>query len=665
MENKWIGPDQAILSHGDHDVLLARYHQFQRDRFSDIKNELENTFFGMTRESGLSSQVHSFVDIGIEMRPVDERYELLPDMRRSKILVSQLRDHNFPDDESVASAQSDDLEMEDVLPVEIDGGELVASVQSAESNELEIDSESGDLAMEESSEVEGGEVWTEDNAEEENRNADFVDRHFEVKKLTTPISLYNKFHTKHVGNVHTSRVRMNAVEVNSNIFDAARIFLAHPTPGHTRGVQVYSSDVRMGFMHQQRPQMKKIMSIISHTTNVMQSGCHLTGISVQDSSSLVADVVKEMKEIYDHDRFRRTNSKASSPVRLELFVAYNNGDEIVSNLPNFDPTVCADLFDKIEVNRFMNEVMDTHLNPCVELFERMGALLANGERLLLDSLSPALRTRVIASLEILVQNLANRSLKSFVIQHKLLAVDQGYENGLSVDIPVNVRVSLSPVELAQTSFKYGVQPHFLPLLNHPRMPPKKLVHIRDVDFPSGFPPHHSAFDRAVVRSLAMRIDAGRLENAKSQVKFTLHLHSLKLKQIGVVEGGRKIGVMDDVDFEPFVRMTAVNRLNLLKVLARLLVTQYCFNMFKVGVREEVFGPDSTPIPNARGEQMSVNHHFHLFPFVERKVKFYTSRWGSTKFERYTGIYTTIGTCSNDLHCGHYCLPLLYWIGLHN
>lgn len=45
--------------------------------------------------------------------------------------------------------------------------------------------------------------------------------------------------------------------------------------------------------------------------------------------------------------------------------------------------------------------------------------------------------------------------------------------------------------------------------------------------------------------------------------------------------------MDDVDFEPFVRMTAVNRLNLLKVLARLLVTQYCFNMFKVGVREEV------------------------------------------------------------------------------
>jgi hypothetical protein len=150
----------------------------------------------------------------------------------------------------------------------------------------------------------------------------------------------------------------------------------------------------------------------------------------------------------------------------------------------------------------------------------------------------------------------------------------------------------------------------------------------------------------------MRIDAGRLENAKSQVKFTLHCHSLKLKQIGVVEGGRRIGVMDDVDFEPFVRMTVVNWLNLLKVLARLLVTQYCFNMFKVGVREEVFGPDSTTIPNARGEQMSVNHHFHLFPFVERKVKFYTSRWGLTMFERYTGIYTTTGTCSKVWECCH-------------
>jgi hypothetical protein len=630
-DKKWIGPDEAIVAQGDPDILLARYHQFQRAKFSDIKNKLEETFFGMRGDSGIAQHVHSFVDIGLEMRPVDDRYELLPDMRKSKTLVSQLRDHTFPDDVSVASAESDDLEMEDVPPP------VVLPVVAAESDELER--ERGSVPS-----VESGDLESEEGIENK-RDADFVDRHFELKKVTTQISLYNKFCTKHVGNVHTSRIRMNAVSVNSMFFDEERIFLAHPTPGHVRGAQVYSSNQRLGFMHQQRPQMKEIMSIIAHTTNIMQSGRHLTGISVEDSSALVADVIKSMKQIYDHDRDRRKNSKTSSPVRLEMFIAYNNGDQFIGNLPNFDPTVCADLFDKAEVNRFVNEVIDTHLNPCVQLFERMGALLANGERLLLEGLSPALRTRVIGSLEILVQNLADRSLKSFVIQHKLLAVDQGYESGLSVDIPVSVRVSLSDQELSHTSFKYGVMPQLLPLLNLPRVPRKKKVHIRDLDFPSGFPPHHSEFDRAVVRSLSMRLDAGRLENAKAQVKFALHRFSLKLKQIGVVDGGRKIGVMDDVDFEPFLRMTVVSRVNLLKVLARLLVTQYCFNMFKVGVKEEFFGPDPPPLINATGQEMSVNHHFQLFPFIERDVKFYTSQWGSTKFERYTGIFTTIGKCS--------------------
>jgi hypothetical protein len=108
-------------------------------------------------------------------------------------------------------------------------------VVTAEPDELERESgsvpsvESGDL------EREGG--------TEGKRDADFVDRHFELKKLTTQISLYNKFITKHVGNVHTSSVRMNAVQVNSILFDEARIFLAHPTPGHVHGAQVYCSNV--------------------------------------------------------------------------------------------------------------------------------------------------------------------------------------------------------------------------------------------------------------------------------------------------------------------------------------------------------------------------------------------------------------------------------------
>jgi hypothetical protein len=140
--------------------------------------------------------------------------------------------------------------------------------------------------------------------------------------------------------------------------------------------------------------MKKIMSIIAHTTNIMQSGRHLMGISVEDSLALVADSMKSMKQIFDHDCVRRTNSKTLKSVRLEMFVAYNNGDQFITNLPNFDLTVCADLFGKVEVNWFLNEVMDTHLNPCVQLFESMGALLANGEWLLLEGMSPALRTRV-------------------------------------------------------------------------------------------------------------------------------------------------------------------------------------------------------------------------------------------------------------------------------
>jgi hypothetical protein len=183
-------------------------------------------------------------------------------------------------------------------------------------------------------------------------------------------------------------------------------------------------------------------------------------------------------------------------------------------------------------------------------------------------------------------------------------------------------------------------PHLLPLSHHYRLPKKKLSQIGDDDYSSLFPPHYSGYDQSVIRSLTTRLDVGKLERAKARVNLTLHHFSLNLNPNAVAEHGHRIGVMDNVDLDPFLTMGVGIRVNVLKVLARLLVTHYCHNTFKVCVKGMVYGPDPQQVETPNGAVMSVYDNFHQFPFVESKVLFFKSRWGQTKFKKRSGTVTT-------------------------
>jgi hypothetical protein len=258
----------------------------------------------MKQDHPLFNKVDAFIDVGLEMRPCDDNLVLIANLERSKQLLTGICGGSFPpDDVSLGSADSDD--------------------KSTEEN----------VAVDESS---------------SRMHSDYVDQLVELKRLS-PVNSYKTHFTRCLGNTHTSSIRMNAVMDNSP--NSEKVMLAHPTPAFVVGGQIYEPQIRMESMHQQRPLRKSILSIIPHSINICHSGGHLVDTTTTDSMVVVAEQLKVLTEIYEHREMRREN-ETSNVLRMELFLAYNNGGEVVGALPDFDPTSCDNMFIKEHVDLF-------------------------------------------------------------------------------------------------------------------------------------------------------------------------------------------------------------------------------------------------------------------------------------------------------------------------
>jgi hypothetical protein len=108
-----------------------------------------------------------------------------------------------------------------------------------------------------------------------------------------------------------------------------------------------------------------------------------------------------MNEIFRHKGARRSR-EVHNIVRIEIFLVYNNEGISISALPDFDPTACMDMFESKLVNDFEDEVVRTHLVPINKIFHDVGQLADENQVLHLDDSMGSIKTRIIASLEILV-----------------------------------------------------------------------------------------------------------------------------------------------------------------------------------------------------------------------------------------------------------------------
>jgi hypothetical protein len=385
------------------------------------------------------------------------------------------------------------------------------------------------------------------------------------------------------------------------------------------GGQNYSPYGRNYVMKQQRPNLRKdLPAIISHCINILRNESHLEGTSIGNSMAIVADLLEQMNEVYRHSETRRENA-TSNVVRTEYFLFWQNWPDNPSEIPIWDPTSTVDVYSKADLDSFESIQIETHLVPINKFLGGIRAALAEGRSLELDKFSGALKTRVIGSLEILVQNLCDTSLNGYVIQNNLRQMESN-DNGMTVDIPPCARVALSEREVLLTGFQYGIVTSLLPLMKVNRTPPSKRSQVTDEDHSSKFPPYHSLTCRSVVKSLVIGLDVGTFEHARAHVDAILHSYSHKMKATGEEEPAW--GVMDSIDFDPFVTMSPDDRADMMLDLARLLLTYYYHTTWKVGLTHKIYGAevhDSPPeLLDEHMEPVSMNA-FDVFPFMESKV----------------------------------------------
>lgn len=586
MEKEWNGSEESANVNGDQSLLLESWTNYQRRQFSSMKTKLEEVFPGLKGDLDVSGHVLSFVDVGIEMRPVDKSHVLLPHIGRSKAFLSAICAQQFPDDVALASAESDHLDaLSDHLDPEVnvqDSGDQVEVIPTF-------------------------------------LQANYVDRLQTVQRVN-PASYPMHFTTTH-GNVHTGSLRMNAVSATDENFPLVRngkVMLEHATRSMAGGGQNYSPYIRINTMKQQRPEFRKdLPAILSHCINILRNECHLVGTSIEKSIEIVADLLEKMNEVYHHSELRTENA-TSNVVRTEFFLFFNNWPDNPDEIPIMDPTSTVDEFSKEDLDSFESVIIKTHLDPINQFLGGIRAAMAEGRSLELDKFSGALKTRVIGSLEILLQNLCDTSINRFVIQNNLRGMESNV-NGMTVDIPPCARVPLSEREVSLTGFQYGIMTSLLPLMKVNRTPPSTRSQVTEEDHSSKFPPYHSLTCRSVVKSLVMGLDVGKFEQARAHVDTILHSHSHRMKGTGEEEPD-VWGVMDVIDFDPFVTMSMDDRSVLLSDLARLLLTYYCHTTWKVSIKRKIYGDDAhnTPLLDDNLESVSMND-FDIFPFTESKV----------------------------------------------
>jgi hypothetical protein len=570
-------------------------------------------------------KVHPFMDVGLEMRSEDDSFVLLPNLRRSKDLLKGIIGGDYPDDLSVSSVD-DGNNLDDIEDEIVDDEEADATLQ-ADAEDVE-DALPTDL------------------------EPNFLDRFLELIRLS-PITTYNNHFSKTVGNVHSSSLRMNAVCNGSLSGD--KVWLQHPPVfNHIRGGQIYEAYVRPETMHMQRPKRSDVLNIIPHCMNLLRKGAHLMGTYVTKSMEIVAEQLQSLTEICNHVKMRRRH-QPKNVVRVELFIAYSDGIQNVDQYPDFDPTQCVDLFSKEQVDDFEFKMIDTHLKPCKKLLGGIGAVVEEDRLMELHEYSPALRTRVIGSLEILVQYAACHSPTSFIIHKNLPVYQEENDPPMTVvDLPRRVRLELSTQERRSSGFQYGICPDLLPLSDMVFYPPRILSEIDANQFSVKFPPFFSAPDRSVIRSLTKGgVNAGMFERAKAQVDTIILNHPFVLQNI---RGDYNASVMHEVDFPYLMGITSEQRLDFLRHLARLVVLYYCHNTWQVCLKRNVFGVNPPAyIADGLGTNTSPLE-FQNFPFTRSRVSYIKQRVDSTLFVNAgTEPLTSTGT-----RCYHECLCICFF-----
>jgi hypothetical protein len=620
----WSGADASRRSNGDGNSILRKFKRFRRRQFSSLKTQLETDFPPMQGDDPVCQRVYRFIDVGLEMTPEDvgtddggvdnEGVVLLPNLTRSKDLLKRVRGGDFPDDLSVSSEPDEDLAEMDGEEQEEEGGEQ----QEGTGETMPSDPASAD--------------------ESAHLQATHLDRYVEFQRLA-PVSMYNKHFSKTVRNVHTSKIRMIAVRDESG-----KVWLEHaPMRSHVRGGQIYLSHYRVDIMDMPRPRKSEVLQIISHLINIMRRGAHLKGVTVTDSMRIVAELMNYLTEILDHVKMRREH-QPSNVVRMELFFAYHDGICNVDQYPDFDPTECVDMFLKKEVYDFEAKILKTHLDPCKKLLGGIGAASTEDRLLELHKYSPELRTRLLGSMEILVQYVADQSPNTFVIQKNLMTGIRRSQLPSTVDLPPRVRVHLSREERISSGFQYGIYPDLLPLSDVNTAPPRRLADVHEGDFSMDFPPFFSGADRSVFRSLSKgRVNVGMLERAKAQVDKMILNCPFDVQR---TRPDYNASLMHVVDYSFLMRMDYGKRLTFLKHLARLVIVHYVHTTWQVCVKGKIFGP-TPPLEVDVGDGVMVSPlEFSFFPFVKEKVTKITAIIPSTNFVDGGTVSSTGKGCHN-------------------
>jgi hypothetical protein len=636
MEERWVGREHAFDQNSEHhlvdeETMYGKFRLFRRNQFSNIKKELESTFPGLNPDHELFSKVLSFIDVGLEMRPVDDNRLLLADLQRSKSTLASIRYLGMPDVDNVSGHLPDAANLSlhgvglaDEDNVSVESLDSVVSSDEEESNQNEALGGAPSSVM----------------------PSDYVDRFLVMNRLSS-MNLYRTHFTRTLGNTHTGYVRMNPVDNTSVPYE--KVKLAHPSPRFFVGGQIYEPLVRMESMHQQRPKRSHIMSLIPHSVNICRRGGHLLGTTVHNSMKVVAKEMKNLSEVYEHRQMKRQNAK-SNVLRMELFVAYTNGDQVVDRLPDFDPTYFVDIFFKEQVDSFEERIVQSHLVPCQKLLGNLGAVLNENRKVEFEKFSPYLRTRFLGSLEISVLYIADSCGPSFIIQSSMLGHGAIHE-GITVDFPVSFHVGLSESERNLSGFDFGLQPCLLPLTDNHNGPPMYLSAIAPEDVSSKFPPYFSAMDRSVVRSLNMGMNVGKLERARAQVNAIIHHYSHEC--LGT-ESVWNSGVMDEIPYDLLMIMNADDRLEMLQQFARIFIVCYCHSTWELCKKNKVFGDNPDKVVDDDGNLVDPLE-FENFPFVERKVRDVTDQLEGTSFVRKDTI-----TSTGKWHCYHcFCMLKLF------
>jgi hypothetical protein len=578
----WLKEEQDL------NVIQEKFQEFQMRQFGCIKESLKKSFFvlkpGPTGDL-LFDRVLFFFDVGLEMRPINPDFVLIPEIQKSKMLLNEICRGDFSerltrDSDSEESSDEEETAVPDEVNVNVDlnatdyFNNLVKSI--------------------------------------DNR----------VARSRLHVMSYPKRFTRDWGNVHSGSARLNAVHGEQ------KVKLVPPTSSHSLGGQIYTPSIRLETMHQTRPQQSRILSIIPHGINICTMGAYLNA-TVNHSMREMAIGLKLLNETFDH-MFDRRERETSNAVCIEIFLIYNNLGTPVG-CPFFIPTDCVQLFDKNSVNDFEKKMVHTHLEPINTIFGEVGKLAEQNRVLSLQKETEPLRVRIVASLEI-VTGIVDNVIKSPGIIQKNIMEEFPGTDGITVDIPHAAREQLTPEEMLRTGFNYGVSASLFPQMGGrapSRDPPRSLADIaalisgrgaRPFDFPVFF----SGMDRVVARSLSPGLNVGMLEGMKAQAKALI---------IGAAgEDPRRVGMMHEPKYNELVSYDVRLRHHLLRQLSRLLIMYVCHDCWKQLVRDKIFGEN----PNFESVQDRPNRlssRFEDFPFVEAKITEYTRNIPGTKFEK--------------------------------